>query len=638
VPMPTHVLACRPALAAAPARRARAPRARVAASAAPPRARPAGSAFRSLGPRAGISLGRTETPGWRKVAGSPRSVSASASSSEVADATAAPYPILGQILAGVTVSLAMVPESLAFTFVAGVSPICGLHAAALMGLSTAVLGAQPGVISGAAGATAVVFAPLVTTHGPEYLFAAVLMAGVIQLVCGAARLGKLIRLVPNTCMIGFVNGLAIVIGGAQLASFRNLAGAALYAQVALTAITALLIKALGSKKAAETFWPRQIPAPLAAIVLVTILANVVAPGAFAAAKTVGDVAAVSGALPAFHLPSVPFNFHTLTVVAPFAASVAAVGLIETLLTQQLVDETTLRRTSTHKEVVAQGVGNVVCGLFASMGGCAMIGQSVINVQAGGRTRIAGITCGLAILAYVTFGASIIERVPIAALVGTMLCLVVDIFDWSSFGRASKIPKTDASVIALVTVVTVLTNLAVAVFAGVVVSALGFAWKSAKRVDAERRVERDPLDTADVAVYDLRGPLFFGSTRAFADAVDALAERETAKRVVLDFANAKVWDSSALVAVDDAATKIKRGGEVSVTLRGLSPDCATLLRKAKDLVEVSLDDPTYAVAADYSDANLEVASVIKKSFALSMDTETLEPWQEEALRRQTAPRE
>jgi MFS superfamily sulfate permease-like transporter len=190
----------------------------------------------------------------------------------------------------------------------------------------------------------------------------------------------------------------------------------------------------------------------------------------------------------------------------------------------------------------------------------------------------------------------------------------------------------------VTVVTVLTNLAVAVFAGVVVSALGFAWKSAKRVDAERRVERDPLDTADVAVYDLRGPLFFGSTRAFADAVDALAERETAKRVVLDFANAKVWDSSALVAVDDAATKIKRGGEVSVTLRGLSPDCATLLRKAKDLVEVSLDDPTYAVAADYSDANLEVASVIKKSFALSMDTETLEPWQEEALRRQTAPRE
>jgi MFS superfamily sulfate permease-like transporter len=299
----------------------------------------------------------------------------------VADATAAPPPFLGQILAGITVSLAMVPESLAFTFVAGVSPICGLHAAALMGLTTAALGAQPGVISGAAGATAVVFAPLVASHGPEYLFAAVLMAGVIQLACGAARLGKLIRLVPNTCMIGFVNGLAIVIGAAQLASFRNLTGAALYTQVALTAITAALIKGLGSKRAA--FWPRQIPAPLAAIVLVTLLANVVAPDAFAAAKTVGDVAAVSGALPVFHLPNVPFDLHTLTVIAPFAASVAAVGLIETLLTQQLVDETTLTRTSTHKEVVAQGVGNVVCGVFASMGGCAMIGQSVINVQAGG---------------------------------------------------------------------------------------------------------------------------------------------------------------------------------------------------------------------------------------------------------------
>ena len=268
----------------------------------------------------------------------------------------------------------------------------------------------------------------------------------------------------------------------------------------------------------------------------------------------------------------------------------------------------------------------------------MIGQSVINVQAGGRTRVAGITCGLAILAYVTFGSAIIERVPIAALVGTMLCLVVDIFDWSSFSRASKIPRIDAVVIALVTVVTVLTNLAVAVFSGVVLSALGFAWKSAKRVDAERRVARDKLDAADVAVYELRGPLFFGSTRAFTDAVDALAAAERAKRVVLDFTNAKVWDSSALVAVDDAASRIKRGGAVDVTLRGLSPDCAALLRKAGDLVEVRLDDPTYPVAADYSDANLRVASVIKKSFALSVDTETLAPWQEEALKRQTAARE
>lgn len=532
------------------------------------------------------------------------------------------HPILGQILAGITVSLAMVPESLAFTFVAGVSPIVGLHAAALMGLCTAVFGAQPGVISGAAGATAVVFAPLVASHGVEYLFAAVLLAGAIQLAAGAARLGKLIRLVPNTCMIGFVNGLAIVIAGAQLGTFRGLAGAALWQQIGLTLLTALLIKTLAHDRLRKV-WPKQIPAPLAAIVIVTVLVNVLAPDFFALAKTVGDVAAVAGTLPVLHLPDVPLTFGTLRVIAPFAASVAAVGLIETLLTQQLVDETLETRTSTHREVTAQGVGNVVCGLFGSMGGCAMIGQSVIHVQAGGRTMVSGVTCALAILAYVTFGSGVIQRVPIAALTGTMACLVVDIFDWESFSRSRKIPKTDACVIGLVTLVTVVTNLAIAVFAGVVLSALGFAWKSAKKVNVTRVVENY------VAVYKLNGPLFFGSVSAFREAVDACFQNETQKTVALDFSQSKLWDSSALVAVDDAASKMESSG-VAVTLRYLSPDCATLLKKAGDLVEVRVGaDPVYQVATDYGEIDLARARQGRKTFV------KLEPWQKEALLRQTS---
>tara|TARA_B110000977_G_scaffold53723_3_gene73126 strand:+ start:7267 stop:8628 length:1362 start_codon:yes stop_codon:yes gene_type:complete len=443
-------------------------------------------------------------------------------------------------------------------------------------------------------------------------------------------------------MIGFVNGLAIVIGSAQMQTFKGLAGNALWMQIGLTALTVCLIKTLAHDSMSK-IWPKSIPTPLAAIVAVTGLVNVVAPKFFTLAKTVGDVAPVSGALPALHLPSVPITLETLWVVLPFAASVAAVGLIETLLTQQLVDDTLVMRTSTHREVTAQGVGNVVCGLFGSMGGCAMIGQSVINVQAGGRTRVAGITCALAILAYVTFGSSIIERVPIAALTGTMLCLVIDIFDWGSFSRTAKIPKTDATVIGLVTLVTVFTNLAVAVFSGVVLSALGFAWKLAKKVDAVRVVERDPKNVSDIAIYKLNGPLFFGSVISFKDAVDNCFANESAKRIVLDFSESKLWDSSALVAVDDVAAKMKNSG-IAVSLRSLSPDCVTLLKKAGDLVEVTETDPSYQVAADYDGKDLRVSSEIKKiqktfvksnraPYMKSMSG-TLEPWQEQALQRQT----
>ena len=621
-------LSRRVAIARPPARASRAPpRVRVRASGARP-------ALASRTRRAPILPARL--PRRRVSRAAPRVVaSASASAFASSDASpsdaAAPSPgvdvsgVVTQMLAGVTVSLAMVPESLAFTFVAGVSPIVGLHAAALMCLVTAALGAQPGVISGAAGATAVVLAPLVASHGPEYLFASVALTGAMQLAVGAARLGKFIRLVPQPCMIGFVNGLAIVIGRAQLDSFRGLAGSALHTQVALTAGTAALVKLLPLLPFA---WSKRLPAPLVAIGAcgaVVTLAGI-------PTKTVGDVAAVAGTLPAFHLPAVPASLETLGVIAPYAFAVAAVGLIETLLTQQLVDDVTSRRTSTHAEVLAQGAANVACGFASAMGGCAMIGQSMINVQAGGRTRVAGLTCAAAILAYVTFGAGFIERVPIAALTGVMLILVLDIFDWTSFARVRKIPKTDAATIALVTVATVATNLAVAVFAGVALSALGFAWKSASRIDALRVVD----DESGAVTYRVVGPLFFGSARGFAEKIDAAGE-PPGTRVAIDFAGSRVCDSSAIVAIDELAKRCEARG-VHLALRHLSADCAALLERAGDLVEVSAEeDPRYRVAADYGRDALDKAEEKLaeggETRAPFISVEALEGWERDALERQ-----
>jgi MFS superfamily sulfate permease-like transporter len=481
-----------------------------------------------------------------------------------------------------------------------------------MGLCTAALGAQPGVISGAAGATAVVIAPLVASHGVEYLFACVALAGAAQAACGALRLGKFIRLVPQPCMIGFVNGLAIVIGKSQLETFVGLTGTTLATTIGLTAFTMALIKLLPR----ASFAPKGVPAPLLAIASCATLTNVMK----IATKTVGDVAPVSGALPSFHIPNVPASLETLAVIAPYALSVAAVGLIETLLTQQLVDDITERRTATHTECIAQGVGNMVNGAFGAMGGCAMIGQSMINVNSGGRTRVAGITCALAILSYVTFGASFIERIPMAALTGTMLCLVFDIFDWTSFSRVKKIPKTDAVVLLLVTGVTVVTNLAVAVFAGVVLSALGFAWKSSQRIDVVRS-----RTSSSETLCELYGPLFFGSVQSFADKLDP--RDEELDRVVLDFAHSKVWDSSALVAIDELAEKYRNCGK-TLTLRHLSPDCAKLLKKGGDLVEVDVDtDPVYAVAANL---DAETLSAVTKTLG---GRKGLSLAEENALKRQ-----
>ena len=493
--------------------------------------------------------------------------------------------MLSQILAGITVSLAMVPESLSFTFVAGVSPIVGLHAAGLMGLACALFNAQPGVISGAAGATAVVIAPLVASKGVEYLFACCALCGAMQVLAGAMRLGKFIRLVPQPVMLGFVNGLAIVIGKSQLEHFHGLSGSALSYTVGLTALTMALIKLI------PKYVTKKIPSPLMAIASLTALTQTFSLNV----KTIGDISSVAGSLPQFSVPSVPVSLETLTVIAPYAVSVAAVGLIETLLTQQLVDDIVEKRTATHTECIAQGLGNIANGFFGGMGGCAMIGQSMINVNSGGRTRVSGIVCALAIFSYVLFGSSLIEKIPLAALAGTMLCLVLDIFDFTSFKRIARIPKTDATVLIGVTAVTVVTNLAVAVFAGVILSALGFAWKSSQRIDAVR-VLGTAKDGSEEAIYFLYGPLFFGSVQSFFEKINV--RKEPSKKVVLDFAHSKVWDSSGLVAIDELTEKFRREN-VRVTLRHLSPDCTKLLRKAADLMEVSVDeDPVYAVATDY----------------------------------------
>ena len=500
---------------------------------------------------------------------------------------------LGQVLAGLTVSLAMIPESLAFTFVAGVPPAVGLHAAVVMSAVAAAFGAQPGVISGAAGATAVVWAPLVASHGLEYLFAGVLLAGGLQVLAGVLRLGKFIRLVPRPVMLGFVNGLALLIGLSQIEQFKSggawLSGGELGIMVGLTAVSMVFLQ----------IWPRvtkAIPAPLASIAFLTALAAGPLRAAGVATRTVGDLASVAGGLPAPHWPAVPLRPETLLVVLPYAVSVAAVGLIETLLTQQLVDEMTGRRTETHTECIGQGAANMASGLFGTMGGCGMIAQSVINVKSGGRSRVSGLTCAACITLFVLAGSALIEAIPLAALVGVMLTLVIDIFDWTSFKRLTQIPKTDGCVLVLVTAVTYLTNLAVAVFSGIVLAALGFAWKSAIRGCSARRTA-EPSPTADhtVAVYRMQGPVFFGSTQALAD---CFREAEPLSDVVLDFKEARVWDSSGLEAVAEVAQRLEAAGK-DVSICGLSPDCKRLLGKAGDLVALNvLEDPQYGVLADY----------------------------------------
>ena len=498
-----------------------------------------------------------------------------------------------EILSGLTVALALVPEAVAFAFVAGVEPLVGLYAAFIVGLITAVFGGRPGMISGATGALAVVMVALVAKHGVEYLFATVVLMGLIQVVVGAMHWGKFIRLVPHPVMLGFVNGLAIVIFLAQLTQFQVpgtaevsghgmsggewLSGLPLALMLGLVALTMAVIYLLPKVTNA-------IPAPLAGILITAGL--VLALGLDT--PVVGDMASIEGGLPAFHIPMVPLTFDTLQIILPYAIILAAIGLIESLLTLNLVGDIVGKRGGASQECVAQGVANTVTGFFGGMGGCAMIGQSMINVRSGGRTRLAGIAAALFLLSFILFAAPLIERIPLAALVGVMFMVVIGTFAWNSLPILTRVPRTDAAVTILVTVVTVMTDLATAVVVGVIVSALAYAWQNATRIRAEIGVSDDRK------VYRVYGPLFFGSTDAFAE---IFTIEDDPENVVVDFASSRVADQSALQAIEALATKYEAAGK-KLQLRHLSHDCHRLLSKAGHLVTESDDDPDYGLAVDY----------------------------------------
>jgi len=491
------------------------------------------------------------------------------------------------ILSGLTVALALVPEAVAFAFVAGVNPLTGLYAAFMVGLITAVVGGRPGMISGATGALAVVMVALVADHGVEYLFATVVLMGILQVTAGALRLGKYIRMVPHQVMLGFVNGLAIVIFLAQMNQFQIklpdggyewMSGMTLYIMLALVALAMAIIQYL--PKLTEA-----IPAPLAAILVVSGLAI----GLDLDVRSVGDMASLAGGLPQFHIPMVPLTWETLSIIFPYSVILAAIGLIESLLTLTLIDEITDTRGRGNRECVGQGTANIVTGFFGGMGGCAMIGQSMINVNSGGRGRASGISAALFLLIFILFASSLIEMIPLAALVGVMFMVVLGTFEWSSFRILHKIPRSDAFVLILVSGVTVFTDLAIAVVVGVIVSALVYAWGNASRIQAHTVTNEQGGKE-----YQLQGPLFFGSVTSFRDLFDPDGDPDD---VVVDFRLSRVADHSGLEAIDTLAERYERRGK-RLHLRHLSPECRNLLHRAKDLVEVNvIEDPNYHVATD-----------------------------------------
>ena len=508
-----------------------------------------------------------------------------------------PAQIKTDLLAGLTVALALVPEAVAFAFVAHVHPLVGLYAAFIVGLVTALIGGRPGMISGATGALAVVMVSLVAVHGVEYLFATVVVMGILQLLAGIFRLGKFIRLVPHPVMLGFVNGLAIVIFLAQMSQFQVpgsaeaaghglaggqwMSGAPLAMMLALVGLTMAII--WGLPKVTKI-----IPAPLAGI---GIVAAVVI-GFGLDVPRVGDLASIKGGLPQFHIPSVPMTIETLKIILPYSFILAAIGLIESLLTLNLVGEMTNKRGGASQECVAQGTANLITGFFGGMGGCAMIGQSMINVKSGGRTRLAGIAAALFLLAFILVGSGLIEQIPLAALVGVMFMVVIGTFAWNSLRIMTRIPLLDAAVIVLVTIVTVFYDLATAVVVGVIVSALAYAWNNARRIHV---IERDSVRTPGAHVYEIEGPLFFGSTDGFAELFHPETDPDV---VIVDFMRSRVVDQSALQAIEDLARRYEALGK-TLQLRHLSRDCHKLLSKAGQLMVDSDDDPEYAIAVDYS---------------------------------------
>ncbi len=492
-----------------------------------------------------------------------------------------------EILSGLTVALALVPEAVAFALFAGVEPLVGLYAAFIVGLLAAVFGGRPGMISGATGAMAMVVVALVANHGVEYLFATVVLAGLIQIGVGVLRLGKYIRIVPHPVMLGFVNGLAIVIFLAQLKQFKVegpdggqvwMNGSSMHLFLGLIAATMVIIYFLPKIT-------KIIPSSLAAIVAVSLVVI----GLGLDTKTVGDIASIEGGFPKFHYPEMDWTWKNLMIILPYAITLAAVGLIESLLTLTLIDEMTDTRGRGNKECIGQGIANSVCGLFGGMGGCAMIGQSMININSGGRKRLSGITAALFLLAFILFASEYIEMIPMAVLVGVMFMVVIGTFEWSSFRIIRKIPLKDAFVLVLVSAVTVYHDLAMAVVVGVIVSVLIFAWEHASRIHVIKRDDEDGTRT-----YELNGPLFFGSVKAFAELFTPADDPDD---VVIEFRNSRVVDHSAIEAIESLAMKYRRAGK-TLHLRHLAPECRVLLHKAGDMVEVNvLEDPDYHVADD-----------------------------------------
>ncbi len=512
------------------------------------------------------------------------------------------------ILSGLTVALALVPEAVAFAFVAGVDPLVGLYAAFMIGIITSIFGGRPGMISGATGALAVVMVALVAKGnamgadgeqlGLYYLFATVILMGIIQMLAGVFKLGKFVRLIPHPVMMGFVNGLAIVIFLSQLGMFKEVVGGekvwmqgnALYIMIGLVALTMGIMFGLPKLT-------KKLPEALVAILVVSAIVifgnlDVATVGSFIKD---GGGEGLKGGLPSFQwdiFNKVPFSWETLKFIGPYALILAAIGLIESLMTLNLVDEITETRGNSNRECLAQGGANIITGLFGGMGGCAMIGQSLINIKGGGRGRLSGIVAALALLVFILFASGLIEQVPIAALVGVMFMVVIGTFAWSSFRILNKIPLSDVIVLIAVSLLTVVFDLAIAVIAGVIISALVFSWENAKRIRARKRIKED-----GTKIYEIWGPLFFGSIIAFNEKFDVKNDPDS---VEIDFVESRVSDHSALEAIFNLVEKYEAEGK-TIKLKHLSEDCKALLYKSspkfREVIVEAIDDPRYHLAAN-----------------------------------------
>ena len=490
-----------------------------------------------------------------------------------------------ELLSGLTVALALVPEAVAFAIIAGLDPLIGLYAAFVMGLVTSVLGGRPGMISGATGAVAVVIVTLAASHGPEYIFACVILAGIFQVMAGLLKLGKLMRLVPHPVVFGFVNGLAIVIGSAQIVQFKDpdtgtwLQGTEMYIMVGLVLLVMLIMWGLPKLTKA-------VPSGLASIIVVVAIVYFFG----LETTTIGDIASIEGGFPLPSIPEIPFTFEAFMVILPYSAIVALVGLIESLLTLNLIDEITETRGQSNREAVAQGTANILSGFTGGMGGCAMIGQSLINISSGARARLSGIFASLMLLVFIMFGSAYIEQIPMAALTGIMIMVAIGTFEWTSLRTFGKMPKWDLFVLVLVTVTTVVVDLAVAVIVGVIVSALRFAYENAKRIRARKHI-----DANGAKHYEIYGPLFFGSVTTFNSKFDILNDPDD---IIIDFMESRIVDMSAIEAVNRITERYAKVGK-RVTLRHLSPDSRQRLAKADAIIDVRVDeDPNYKVMLDF----------------------------------------